>query len=827
MTAAGSRLATIRSKVDLYFAQWARFVFRRAWYVIAACLLVVGGMMSELPKLVVDTSTEGFMHPDDPIRVRYNEFRYQFGRDERVLVIVDSGVSNGVFTFDFLKQLKALHEDLETNTPKLEKVASLVNARMTRGENDSLIVDDFLEEWPETEAQLEIVRQRALNNDIYLNQVVSKDGRYAIIMIENDAYSSVGQTEDVLSGFDDTAAPTSSSAEQHPAFLTGEENTAIVEAVEVIAEKYIRDGFSIHYAGTPHMVDRLTRILMQDMGKFTLYCVLIIVSLLLLAYRRIVMVFVPISVALLSVLTTMGTMAVLKVPVTTAIQIMPSFLITVGIGNAIHIFALFFQSLNRGSTKEEALVDALQHSGLAIVMTGLTTMAGLASFMGSAVKPVSDFGLITPIGVANALIASMVLLPAIIAVLPLKQGVLEHKHENSLNQKFLQFCGRISTTHPWKMILVWMSIIAVSLVLASQMRLSHNPVKWFPKDDPFRITTELLNTELGGGMFLEVLIDTGKENGLQDPDLLNRMSKIHDYAHTVKVGDMQVGKTISMVSIVKETNQALHNNDPAYYAIPETHDLVSQEILLFENSGSEDLRELVDTRFSKARMTMKLPFIDAVNFPAFTAILEPGINQIIGGKATVTITGLMGMMGQTIHNLLTSMVTSYATSFIMISIMMILFMGSFRIGLLGMVCNLTPIVMTMALMVACGFPLDAFTLLIGSIGLGLAVDDTLHFLNNYTRYLHQSHDPKYAVTQTLSTAGEAMFFTSVILAAGFLVYSFATMTNLVTFGILTAFCVGIAFLADVTLNPAIMYLFGKREMRKLAARQITAQGESR
>ena len=816
MSTSNSQVHPVRKRIDALFARWGYFVSRNPWRVIIITLLVVAGMCTELPKLTIDTSTEGFMRPDDPLRVTYDNFRLQFGRDERILLIVDSG--GDLFNLTFLNKLKALHNDLEKNTPKLEKVSSLINARLTRGENDELIVGDFLENWPETDADLPQLKLRALANNLYINQVLSADGRYAIIMIENDAYSSIGQTEDVLSGFDDAQAPAVTTTTNHPPFLSGEENTEIVQAVEKIGEKYQDEHFQIHYAGTPHMVVSLTRILMEDMGKFTLYCILIIVGLLVLAYRRAVMIFVPMSVALLSVLTTMGTMAVLRIPVTTAVQIMPSFLITVGIGNAIHIFALFFQELNRGSTKEDALAHALSHSGLAIVMTGLTTMAGLASFITSSVKPVADFGIITPIGVANALIASMVLLPAIIAVLPLKRGELERKHEHALNQRFLQFCGSLSTAHPWKTVVIWMSIVAVSLVFATQMRLSHNPVKWFPANDPFRLTTELLNDKLGGGMFVEVLIDTGKENGLHDPEVLRRMDQVHDYAAHLKQGDLYIGKTISMVDIVKEIHQALHNNDPAFYAIPDSQELVSQELLLFENSGSEDLKELVDSRFSKARITMKMPFIDAVNFPAFQDVLYPNIQKIMGDKATVTLTGLMGMMGQTIFNLLTSMVSSYGSSMITITVMMILFMASVRVGLLGMVANLTPIIITMAMMVLCDFPLDAFTLLIGSIGLGLAVDDTIHFLNNYMRYLKEYQDPVRAVKETLATAGEAMFFTSITLAAGFAVYSFATMQNLMHFGLLTAFCVMVAFLADVTLNPAIMFLYGRHEIKKTAAK---------
>ena len=314
-------------------------------------------------------------------------------------------------------------------------------------------------------------------------------------------------------------------------------------------------------------------------------------------------------------------------------------------------------------------------------------------------------------------------------------------------------------------------------------------------------------------MFLEVVIDTGKEDGLKDPELLQRMDQVKQFATVDMQGDMKVEKLISMVDIVKEINQALHNNDPAYYVVPNDQALVAQEILLFENSGSDDLEELVDGNFSKARMTMKLPFVDAVQYPAFEKELYPKIDEIIGDKATVKVTGLMAMMGKTVNDLLHSMATSYVTSTISITVMMIIFLGSFRIGLLSMVPNISPIIITLGIMVIAGFPLDAFTLLIGSIGLGLAVDDTTHFMNSFQRYFYQTQDPELAVRKTMATAGEAMFFTCAILSSAFFVYAFATMVNLRNFGLLTGMCILIAASADAFLNPALMYLYGKHKLK--------------
>lgn len=805
-----SFFAETRETIEHGFERWGYWVFDRRWVVLIGSLLLLGSLIAQIPFLKVDTSTEGFLREEDPIRQVYNKFRFQFGRDERILIVIDSGST--IFSTPFLEKLRALHQDLEAHVPKLQDVKSLVNARLTRGEGDELIVEDFMEDWAGDDASLATLKQRALSNEIYINQYLSRDGRYAVIMVENDTYSSAGNDHDAMAGFGEHKA-VAYTPEHHPPFLSGEENTEIVLAVEDIIKKYDGNGFHVNIAGTPFMVDRLTRILLTDMSKFTGLSMGIVATLLLIIFRRAVMIFLPLTVAVLAMASTMGFMAVADIPLTTAAQIMPSFLLTVGVANAVHIFAVFFQQSKLGLSKRDALAHALGHCGLAIMMTSFTTIAGLISFWGSEVKPVSDFGIITPLGVFNALICAMILLPALVAVLPIKEHTEVRDHSEALTQRLLAFCADLTTTHPWKMIMIWVGMVIIALFYAVQMRFSHNPVNWFPANDPFRLTTETINKDLGGGMFLEVVIDTGKEDGLKDPDLLKRMDAVREYATTQPHAGLRVEKVISMVDIVKEINQALNANDPAYYKIPDSQTLVAQEILLFENSGSDDLEELVDGKFSKARMTMKLPFVDAAAYPPFEQALYPKIYEIIGDKAKVQVTGLMAMMGKTVNDLLYSMAFSYASSTISITLMMIAFMGSIRIGLLSMVPNISPIIVTMGIMVVGGFPLDAFSLLIGSIGLGLAVDDTIHFMNSFQRYFYQTQDPEQAVRKTMATAGEAMFFTCAILSSAFFVYAFATMNNLRDFGILTGFCILIAASADAFMNPALMFLYGRHKLK--------------
>ena len=182
---------------------------------------------------------------------------------------------------------------------------------------------------------------------------------------------------------------------------------------------------------------------------------------------------------------------------------------------------------------------------------------------------------------------------------------------------------------------------------------------------------------------------------------------------------------------------------------------------------------------------------------------------MLGDTADVKFTGLLTLAGRTIHAVVYSMAASYVFAFLLITPLMIVLIGNLRLGLVSMLPNLAPVIVTLGVMGWLGMPLDAFTLLIGSIALGLAVDDTIHFLHNFRRSFEASGDVAGSIRATLSTTGQAMLFTSLVLSTGFFVYMFASMHNLFNFGLLTGFAILVAFVADAVLTPALVTLFAR------------------
>jgi len=320
-------MSGIRNSIERWFQILAQTIVDHRFKTLFIMAILFAAFAVQLPKIKVDTSTEGFLHNDDPALAIYEKFRDQFGRDEMVIIALKP---EKVFDTGFLKELKALHIDLHDNTPFLEDITSLVNARDTRGENDELIVEDLLEHFPETEEELSAVKKRALGNVMYENMLLSEDGRFTTIIIQTRSYSEANSTSADLDEFSDDDF----NGDEQPQgtneinagkeYLTDAENSQVVKAVETIVGKHNFKNTQVFIAGSPVVTDFLKRTMLSDTAKFMKIVVITIALFLLVLFRRISGVLVPLIVVVLSLVTTVGLMAASGVALKLPTQILPS-----------------------------------------------------------------------------------------------------------------------------------------------------------------------------------------------------------------------------------------------------------------------------------------------------------------------------------------------------------------------------------------------------------------------------------------------------------------------------------------------------------------------
>ena len=789
----------------------ARWIYRNRRKTIVALLLVVAGLGSQLTKVRLDTSTEGFLHEDDQILVDYDAFRAEFGRDERIICAIEPPE---VFSLAFLAQLKAFHDDLEASVPHLKEVTSLINARYTHGVEGELLVEDLIEEWPKTDADLAEIKRRAMSGPLYLNNIISEDGKFTALVIETYATPVGDSFDDADAGWDEGSVETTAVAADAPIeFLTEEENGKIISAVNDVIGRHHKPGFEVKLAGTPVLSKYLKASMQKDMPNYLKFVILTIALCLGLLFRRPAGVVLPLVIVILSLVSTAGLMFAFGKAIKLPTTVLPSFLLAVGVGDAVHVLSVFFQRFDSGASKEDAIAYALGHSGFAIIMTTVTTAGGLISFAGAEVAPIADLGLFTTAGVSMALLYTILLLPALLAVLPVKPKPPKAgaKAEGKVD-RFLQGMGSVAIGHPGKVLIASFLIIGVSAALCTGTRFSHDLLSWLPPRRDLQKDTTLIDQRLRGTTTLELVIDTKKKNGLYEPSVMNALEKVRGEIEQFTDPPLFVGKTLAFSDIIKEINQALDANNPESYKLPQTRNAIAQEIFVFETSGSDDLTDFADGDYSKTRLTVKAPWLDAINYEKFIKIVEKMAGDGFGELASVHTTGLVPLLGRTISAAMHSTVTSYATAVVIITILMVILIGNIKLGLISMIPNLAPIVFTIAFMSAVDLPMDMFTMLIGSIAIGIVVDDTIHFMSSFQREYGASGDAELAVRKTLAETGRAMLVTSIVLSAGFFVFTLSTMANLNRFGLLTAMTILIALLSDLLLAPALMVWLSRRKL---------------
>ncbi|MGE4605815.1 MAG: efflux RND transporter permease subunit [Myxococcota bacterium] len=789
----------MRERMEDLFERLGHFVVANRFTAIAICFAIAATLGSQLPKMRIDTAVENFLPEDAPARIAYMDFREQFGREELIILAVEPPA---VFDLGFLAKLRNLHDELESNVPHLDEVRSLINARATYGSDDELVVEDLFEDFPETAQALTAIRDRVMSTPMYMNTVISENASLTTLVITLDLYSSQAAEGEELGGFDDDAG--AAQAE----FLTGSEMAESLAAIDEILDRYRADDFAIYLAGSPALQQAVAGTMAREMQQFIAMMLATVAVVLFAMFRRLSGVLLPMLMVILSLVSTMGAFAASGATLTPPSQVLPTLLLAAGTGAAVHILKIFYLHFDSGASAEDSVAHALRHSGLAVLMTSLTTAGGLLSFMSAGLTPIAQLGMFAPLGILLALMYCLVLLPALVSLIPIRRlpGHGQSERGGILDRSIIA-CGDFSVTHPWLMVGIAVLLIVGSIDGIRRLSFSNDIMSWLASDDPLFDATEVIDRELRGSMTLELIANTGADDAVKTVAFMNGFEKFRERSAGITLGeDLFVGKTIAISDILKEIHKALNENRPDFYAIPQDDRLVAQELLLFENTGADDLEDVVDSQFQLARFTLKVPYADPTRYPEFIDKVESEFHGVFGDEVAVTTTGFMGMMGQTVKQVIVGMARSYALALAIITPLMILLLGNLRGGLVSMVPNLTPIMVTLGLMGWVGITIDMFTMMIGSIAIGLAVDDTIHFIHGFRRDFERLGDARAAVRETLETTGRALLVTSVVLASGFAIFMLSDMQNLFFFGLLTSFTIIDAFLIDILITPALMVL---------------------
>lgn len=734
---------------------------------------------SKITELKVDVSNQSYLTNDDPVKINYYLFRDLFGTDDIAIVYIKN---TDIYNTEFLEKVKELQSNLNA-LELVDEVESIVNARYTYGEDDELIIEELMENWGKSISNLSDLKRKVESVEAYKNQLYSTKENGIVLSVKFERY--IGSGDDKRHINDEDL------------------KNSISELLQVVNDVNL----DINLSGGPITTFIMGKVLEESMTKLTSLSFIVISILLLLIFRRITAVIIPMLVVMIALISTYGIMALLDINVMATSQILPSLIIAFGICDTVHMLTVFYTHLNQGEAKKIALIKATKSTSFALIMTTITTAAGLASFTTSSMPPVEMLGLFGAIGVCLALILTLTLTPIIISILPIKEKSKADK-ANKLIEYITLLAAKSSLKYPKLILISTLAIVIVSVFNITKLELSHDPLNWFSEEHQLRKEISVVDSAIDGHLAVDIIFNTNKARGITDPDFLNKLEEAISIAYKTTYKKVEVSKTSSVIDIVKETNKALFSNDPQQYIIPESQNMIAQELLIFESGSPEDLYSFTDPEFKETKLTLYTKFEDLRDVYLFSEKLVKEYEKLFGSGVLITTTGTVHLAGSAFNSILDTLISSYSLALVLISLSIFIMLRSIKLGMLALIPNFVPIIITLGVMPLFSIPLDVFTILIASIMLGVIVDDTIHYMHCLKEQLKRENI-SVSIKNTNQIIGKQLIFTSLIISSAFLVYIFADFKNVMAFGILTSVTCLTALISDLFILPAALIFFSK------------------
>ncbi|HJO22987.1 MAG: MMPL family transporter [Myxococcota bacterium] len=779
------------------FAAIAGWSFDHRWWVVLAGAALLGGTVYLALQAQVDSSYEAYFAPDDPVYLAYEQFREDFGSDEISYVLYAApGIEHGPWNLEVMRKLAGLTQVLEDEVPFIYEVNTLVNAELTEGVPDGIDISEIGDAFPETQEELLALRERYLAKPMLVGGLLSADAEYGAIIIEMDR-SSTDPLEDIRLDPEGGDAL----ANLYPQVTDA--------AIDEILARPEYAGIDFYHSGDVPLNAYYNRIIDTETGTLMLYTAGVIAVLLSLFFRSLVGILGPL-VAQLSVLACVAFIVLVGWKLGLGFTIVPTMLTAIGVAHSVHILSEFRARFAEIGDRREALVQTLYLVGAPCLLTSLTTAAGFAAMSFVPIKSLAEMGVYGAVGVLAAFVLSFTLLVAFLSFgrrVP-KRGTGEAQRMRAKGGRWMQ-AGLVAVAdfdvrYRKGLLVAAAAIVVFAVVGMTRLVVDSNWLNDFRDGEPIKEKTILVDRVMGGLTNVVYLFDSGEPGDIKNPAALREIERVQEIAE--RQGDF-VRKSYSIVDILKDLNQAFHGGDAAYYRIPETRELVAQYLVLYEMSGGEEAEEYVSSDYRRAQLELRVKLA----MTSATADLVAAIDAELAAQpleAThASLTGIGALWIVLLDYIISSQIQGFLLAFSVIAVMMCFIFRSVKTGLISMVPNLAPVVLTLGAMGWFGILLDYNKVMIAAVAIGIAVDDTIHLVSRYHHEFKLCRDYEKALRASLQDVGRALFITSVALVAGFLMLLLSTLAANTTFGLLLASTIVVALVADFLLMPALVLTF--------------------
>ena len=608
---------------SFFFGRLTDWVLRRRGAVAVLIVLLTAFFLWKMQDLQFDNSNEIWFSEGDPSLERINTFHKLFGNDDFIYLVFDADT---LFSPESLRLLSDLVSDIRKKVPYLRDVTWLGNAERIEADAEGIVVSDFID--PETydAASMPELRRRALAEKNYRDNLISSDGKTVGMLLEMRTYPR------------DSVEPRSE----------------VTHALREVLAQPEYAGFSIHAVGQPILHNDYNELSFKESATFFGLCLLVQMVLLFWLGKGVRGVIGPISVVVLSVIWTLGMIQVLGFTLNLFIILIPTLLICVCIGDSMHIIATYNQHRREGLGVVAALRQAMSETGMPCLLTSLTTAAGFLGFCAADIQPFREMGVYASVGALMAYILSILVVlllysterdkapsaptpgmpgaPARTAspVTPIRIG------KPDIFDRFLGRVYLINVRYPKVLLTLFVALLGVSVYGYTLVEVETGTARMLSKSLPLRQAYDFVDERMGGSMSVEIMLDTGRENGVKSQAFLRGLERLQQHLDVSPL----VTKTVSVLDIIKKINESMHGGDKAAYALPSGDDAaIAQYLLLYEMSNGRELDKLVSFDSRVARLTAKTRTLGTGDVRRLSEDVAAFSRDVFGDTVKVSMAG--------------------------------------------------------------------------------------------------------------------------------------------------------------------------------------------
>lgn len=766
------------------WVKFAALVLRFRLWIIALILGLTVILSFYAKNIEVSYDFKKLIPANDSDNVFYENFKRQFGEDGSVMVI---GIqSDHLFEKETFIQWCKLNDDVAAidGVKRVLSFRTLVNI-ITDSTTGQFKLDTIIRQMPTTQAEADAIRDKILNLPFYRQLVYSKDTKTTLMAITLDTFK-----------------------------LNHIDRIGMVNSIQDLASKFEKEHqIETHLSGLPLIRTMYVTRISKEVVRFVILGFLVTALILLLFFRSFTAVVVPILLVAFGGIWSVAFIVIAGYKITMLTGLIPSIIIVIGVPNSIYFLNKYHYEYRLSGDKFGALRAIISKVGIASLLANSTTAIGFGVFYFSGTQILKEFGIVASLGIMCMYIISLVMVPCIFSFLPAPSRRQTKHLDNRSLDRIVAFLDRLVFHHRKQIYITTAIVLVIALGGFFKLRSVGYMVDDLPQKDKIVTDLNFFETNFGGVMPYEILIDTKKRKGIRSLETLNKVDQAQQIISTYP----EFAKPISVIELLKFSKQAFYAGDSSMYALPDESEIAFMSDAIGKHSSGEQLlRAMIDSNQRVIRISAQMADVGSNKIKVINNSLQHQLDSIFPKeKYDVNITGTSFIFLKGNEYMESSLVDSLILAFILITLIMIYLFRTWQMVLISIIPNLIPIIITIGLMGYLDIRLKPSTILIFSIAYGLSSDFTIYFLNRYRHEFKQHNNTiSKIISNTMRETGVSMLYTAIVLFFGFIIYTVSSFGGTISMGILISFTLIVAVISNLLFLPSLLLWLEKSINKK-------------